>query len=230
MPRMILLPGLGADARLLAPQQAAFPGIVVPAWQEPRANESLPSYAARLATRFSPGPDDIIGGVSFGGMLALEIARHYPVRAVIIIASCRHPRAIAPMTRRFARVGLKFPLPGAASRLAPLAVGALGPMGEADRRVILDMAEAVPFSFIRWGARAILDWQGCESLTFPVLHIHGKRDRIILCRAVGPDIAIEGAGHVVNLTHADKVNAAIGTFVNDLAAPLAPARTGSAHP
>jgi pimeloyl-ACP methyl ester carboxylesterase len=40
-----------------------------------------------------------------------------------------------------------------------------------------------------------------------VFHIHGRRDRVIPCKAVAPDVAISGAGHIVNLTHGAEVNA-----------------------
>src|SRR5262245_33260701 len=86
-PRLIMLPGLGADARLLTPQAAAFPGLVTPAWIEPKRNESLPDYAARFAATFALSQDTIIGGVSFGGMVALEIARQCRVRAAAVIAT-----------------------------------------------------------------------------------------------------------------------------------------------
>ena len=47
--QLVLLPGLGADHRLLEPQRQAFPQLVVPAWIPPQKNESLPEYAARMA-------------------------------------------------------------------------------------------------------------------------------------------------------------------------------------
>jgi pimeloyl-ACP methyl ester carboxylesterase len=233
MPRIILFPGLGADARLFAPQATAFPDLLVPPWIEPKKHEPLSAYAARLASTLSITPDTIIGGVSFGGMLSLEIAKATRPRAVILIASCRHPRAIAPSVQRFAKVGLKIPLPAAAARLSPLAVPALGPMGLAERKVILDMAESAPLAFIRWGGRAIMEWEGCESLPCPVLQIHGRRDRVISIKAVTPDIAIAGAGHVVNLTHAVKVNKHLRAFVDRLAATAttsSPARTSPSTP
>ncbi len=133
---------------------------------------------------------------------------------MILIASCRHPRAIASGVQRFAKVGLKIPLPAAAARLAPLAVPALGPMGPAERKIILDMAESAPLAFMRWGGRAILEWEGCESLPCPIFHIHGQRDRVIPTKAVAPDVTIPGAGHVVNLTHAAAVNAFIARHAN----------------
>jgi pimeloyl-ACP methyl ester carboxylesterase len=211
---MIMLPGLGADARLLAPQAAAFPGLVVPPWIDPKKSEPLPAYAARLASSLPITHDTIVGGISFGGMLALEMARHTSPRAVILIASCRHPRAISAAARRFASVGLRLPLPNFASRLAPLAIPALGPMGDEERRIILAMVDAVPLSFMRWGGRAILEWEGCESLPCPVFHIHGRRDRIIPIKAVAPDVTVPGAGHVVNLTHPAAVNAFIARHVD----------------
>src|SRR5687767_14399988 len=52
---LILLPGMAADGRLFAPQRAAFPQLVVPAWIDPLPRESLRAYAARLARRVDPG-------------------------------------------------------------------------------------------------------------------------------------------------------------------------------
>ncbi|MFZ1934503.1 MAG: thioesterase domain-containing protein, partial [Thermoguttaceae bacterium] len=75
--QLILLPGLGADHRLLEPQRAAFPQLIVPPWIPPRKHESLPQYAERMAQTVAP-PHDVplvLGGVSFGGMLAYEMAR-----------------------------------------------------------------------------------------------------------------------------------------------------------
>ncbi len=119
-PQLILLPGLGADERLLEPQRRAFPQLIVPPWIPPRTKESLADYAARMAesvTHCTPHalreekplaereerphaereeykPRLVLGGVSFGGMLAYEMARHLKPDAVVLIASCRNRRGL----------------------------------------------------------------------------------------------------------------------------------------
>ncbi len=79
--RLILLPGMGADERLFRHQQIAFPQLTVPTWLPPRRGESLPDYAARFARHVDPGVPFYIGGVSLGGMIAMEITRHLCAKA-----------------------------------------------------------------------------------------------------------------------------------------------------
>ena len=40
----------------------------------------------------------------------------------------------------------------------------------------------------------------------PIYHVHGDRDRLIPVHRVKPDCVIAGAGHLLNLTHANAVN------------------------
>src|SRR5262245_12121006 len=91
---LILLPGIGTDARLFALQKMAFPQLVVPEWIEPRWNESLPDYAQRMAAEIDPGGPCYIGGVSFGGMIALEMTKHLPARACFLISTIRSAREL----------------------------------------------------------------------------------------------------------------------------------------
>ena len=72
--RLIMLPGLGADERLFEPQRAAFPGLEVPPWLPHEPEESLDAYARRMAATIWPSEHFYIGGASFGGMVALEMA------------------------------------------------------------------------------------------------------------------------------------------------------------
>src|SRR5687767_7745630 len=90
-PPLILLSGMGADERVFAPQLQAFPQLVVPKWIEPKADESLASYAARFAAGVDPKQPCFIGGASFGGFVAMEMARHLDAIAVFLIGSVRSP-------------------------------------------------------------------------------------------------------------------------------------------
>ena len=86
---IILLPGLNGDARVFGPQVAAFPSLTVARWIAPAQSESLAAYAERMALALDPGRPCLVGGVSFGGIVAMEMARHLRARACIVIASSR---------------------------------------------------------------------------------------------------------------------------------------------
>ena len=206
--RLVLLPGLGATARLFEPQRAALPQIEVPPWIEPHPRETLPSYAARVAATIRADEPLYLGGVSFGGMLASEMARLLPCRGVFLIASCLSASAVA----RWARVSgpLAARLPSGAFR-PPVSLAGLArcvlPLSRAQAAFLLSMLHDVPRGFIQWGIRAILGWTGSDSLKVPVWHIHGARDPVIPLAAVRPTAVVPRGTHVINVTHAAEVNA-----------------------
>jgi len=213
--QLILLPGLGADGRLFEPQRKAFPQLHVPAWIPPAKNESLPSYAARMAESVSPLPETplILGGASFGGMLAYEMARHLKPRAVVLIGSCRARESLRPSYRWLLPL---FPawawsvaklFPGLVLRLA-------GPMSASQRKLLATMFKETDSRFMHWVVRAILSWNPTPLEGVPVFQIDGGRDRVIPARRVKADVLIPGGGHMINVSHAEEVNAFLDNALN----------------
>src|SRR5262245_58908450 len=72
---LLLLPGMAADARLFEGQLAQFPTLRVPSWIDPLPGESLRAYATRFARVVDPGVPCIVGGASFGGVVALNTSQ-----------------------------------------------------------------------------------------------------------------------------------------------------------
>src|SRR5687767_15743899 len=88
---------MGADERVFAPQMREIPQLMVPRWAPPASpDESLASYAARMVRQVDPGRPCYVGGASFGGFVALEMARHLQTRACFLIGSVRSPREFPP--------------------------------------------------------------------------------------------------------------------------------------
>jgi len=209
--QLILLPGLGADHRLLEPQCAAFPQLVVPPWIPPRKNELLPQYAERMAETIVPSHDSplILGGVSFGGMLAYEMARYLKPDAVVLIASCRTQKALWP-TRVWGRWLLPL-IPVQAWSVAKLLSGPVLRImhrgSVAKRELLVAMFKESDSRFMHWTLQAILRWEPTPLEGVPVFHIHGGRDPLIPARRVEADVVIPNGGHLINVTHADQVNA-----------------------
>ncbi len=210
-PRLILLPGLAADARMFAPQLDVFDNIEVPPWPAFRKGESLADFARRMARALDTSEPFIIGGVSMGGMIAQEIARHTKPLCVILIASSRDGDAV-PRYFRWYEV-LMRPVPdrilGAGRALAPLISRQFNKFTPEQEELVAEMIKSTPIDFVRWGARAIFEWPGAGELDCPVYHIHGDSDRLIPSANVKPDRIIAGGGHLISITHADQVNAFI---------------------
>src|SRR3972149_5947698 len=98
-PTIVLLPGLGADQRRFQLQPAATPDLLIPSWPVPRPQDSLPAYAARLADAIPSSDCLYLGGSSFGGMVALELAALLRPKGGILIGGCTSPGGVAARGR-----------------------------------------------------------------------------------------------------------------------------------
>jgi len=205
---LILLPGLGADERLFGPQRRAFPGLEVPRWIAPRGRESLSAYAGRLAAVLRPERPLVLGGVSLGGMVALELASHLRPAALVLVATCRTPRAIAPWLRFCAGLAGSLPerLVGWSKPMAPLTAGRLSGCGRRHAGLVARMYQDADSGFMHWACHAVLGWQPLRQIACPVFQIHGAADRMIPAISVRADVLVPGGGHLINLTHAEVVN------------------------
>ena len=82
------IPGLGADCRV-------FKNIKLPdsfirinlEWIHPVEEESLESYALRMGEKIDASEPFILIGLSFGGMLAIEISKIKPPVELVLIST-----------------------------------------------------------------------------------------------------------------------------------------------
>jgi pimeloyl-ACP methyl ester carboxylesterase len=206
--QLVLIPGLGADFRQWEPQKQAFADLLVPDWIPPLGGETLPGYAARLAETLPRERPLILGGSSFGGMLACEMARHLQPRALILIGSCRSPQAVHAGVRLLRPLLTRIPAWGiaAAKPLAPVAVQTFRRLTPEQRRHLAKAFWEGDCRFVSWAIRAILGWRPGPLGDTPVFHIHGRRDRMIRAARVAADVMLPDGGHLINLTHAKQVN------------------------
>ena len=89
-PSVYFLPGLGADKRLFEKQLQAGLPITILEWKTPNKNESIQAYTERMAADIPQTDNLIIGGVSLGGIMAIEIAKIVKPKKVIIISSIKN--------------------------------------------------------------------------------------------------------------------------------------------
>jgi pimeloyl-ACP methyl ester carboxylesterase len=202
---VVLLPGMAADERLFEPQRRSFPGLIVPPWIEPEPCEPLASYARRMAARLDASRPNVIGGVSFGGIVALEMAEHLGLAECVLISSIRAP-AEMPWRLRVLRSLATFG-PDRLGVTAGWAARWLAPsMPRATARRLGRLA-APQSAFLRWACWAVLHWQPTPGARRTrVRQIHGSADRTFPIRYTHPNQIITGGGHLLTLTHPAEVN------------------------
>jgi pimeloyl-ACP methyl ester carboxylesterase len=236
-PRLILFPGLGADARLFLRQQSHFgQRLVTPAAPRPRERDDLAGYAARWASLLDQqglfAAPFVLGGMSFGGQLALEMARVAPAKpaAIVLIASHRTSDSILPRFRQQQARGRRLPhalIRFGLRHLAGLFALREG-LDEEARQILLRMAAETDIGALLWGAQAAAAWHFTEAdaraLGAPIFQIHGAADWVIPPHPGHPDRLLAGAKHLITFTHAREVNQYLEDALAAVsAAPPAPA-------
>ena len=207
---ILLIPGMAADASVFAAQTAALPEVRVVEWIEPLPRESLASYASRLAERVHAPPGCVLGGASFGGIVAIEMARRLNPRCIVLIGSVASPAELPlriRLLRPFAPMALAAPV-----RVCQWLVGSLN--GRWMKRSRSNLA-AIAKQFcnadprlLRWSLDALLRWRAAPTIICPVLCVHGDRDPIFpLPPSNKHDYAVvHGGGHVISLSHPKEVS------------------------
>jgi len=205
---LIMLSGMGADARVFEKQREAIPQMIVPEWINPHPRESLASYAARLADKNNPGKPCYIGGASFGGFLALEMIQQLDVIGSLLVGSVRSssefPRGFQSL-RKISRVAdvLPFEVVTMLSKLLLISSGSLSDSHLTD--LISQMSES-DASFLRWACRAVLEWDGeANTGDTAIYQIHGEKDFVLPPKNTKPDAIIANAGHAISMSHPDDV-------------------------
>lgn len=215
-PRIIFFSGLGCDERMVAPHRTIQADIDFQPWLEPRPQESLVEYAARMAAKMDTSTPFFLAGISLGGMVAIEVARLVRPEGLILLSTCRDERGL-PWTHRlvarFVAAG-----PDWFIRLGKTTVPHMRQLfGIVDAKEVelfeSMMADATDAS-IRWSLRAVASWKGGGAIDVPTLQVHGERDRILPLSLAGPvDVVIPTAGHAVTVTHSNEVNTAIDRWL-----------------
>src|SRR5437870_5601301 len=107
MRRVILFSGLGGDPRLFRGMTLEGVEFITPAHLDPVEGESLKDYALRSADAAGLREDDVVGGQSFGGMLAAEVAANRKVAGLIMLASTFETKYL-PFGYRLMELGGRF--------------------------------------------------------------------------------------------------------------------------
>ena len=174
-------------------------------WIKPEKNESLASYALRLAQRIDTSEPFVLIGLSFGGMLASEIARLRNPMKTIIISSIGCANELPWYFKRAGRIGLHRAVPIKLLKAGTIIKNMIGAASKEDKAIIIDYARFADPALVRWSLHAIVNWDQYQRLP-GIIHLHGSKDLMLPLRYTHPDYIIKDGGHLMVFNKADEVN------------------------
>jgi pimeloyl-ACP methyl ester carboxylesterase len=197
--------GLGADEKIFAHVKLEGYTLIHISWLTPEKNEELSSYAARMSALIKED-NPLLLGVSFGGMICLEIAKQRPVRKLILISSVKGRNEIPLWMRVAGKLKLNKFVPLRSNRLTePLQNRNLGVEMEEERKLARYYRKNINRKYLVWAINVILNWQSSECKV-PVYHIHGERDRIFPIKNIKADFVVPAGGHLMIMNRSVFIN------------------------
>ena len=204
MHKILLLTGMTPDHRIFDRLLPLLPTARIVDWIRPVAYESIASYAARLSHTIDNDVPTVVCGVSFGGIVARELASCLNSKSCVLISSVRSPRELPPWFRIFRMIS---------SRLAVVAMKATGAVAtcwpsklktQATWRMMKLGDNAGEWH--RWATAAVLSWKPSKAAErIPLYQIHGDRDSTFPIRYTKAETVIHGGGHELLLTHFEEI-------------------------
>ena len=197
--------GLGADERVF--QHLDFPGFAITyiKWIVPQEKETIEQYAGRLLTQITSTKPVLIG-LSFGGLMAIEVAKQIETEKVILIASAKTKKEIPFYYRVAGKLGLHKLLPTALLKSSNIITNwFFGANSISDKMLLKQILIDTDPAFLKWAIDRTVTW---TNLTTPrkIVHIHGTSDRILPLRFVTSNMSINKGGHLVTLNKAHELN------------------------
>jgi pimeloyl-ACP methyl ester carboxylesterase len=212
MPQLHCISGLGADERIFS--ELTIPGTELTPlqWILPQKAESIGDYAGRM---FSQVHTDhpIFLGVSFGGMMALEMAKLCPGAKVIIVSSVKTHKELPGWMKVSGNLGLNKLLPRKPPRWARLEDDFLGTETEEERLLVREFMKTADPVYLRWAIGQVINWRN-EWLPPFLYHLHGSNDRTFPLKNIHATHIVPGGGHFMVMNRAKEVSAIIQSIIN----------------
>lgn len=205
--------GLGADS-------SAFSRLELPGyhktyitWIPALPQESLAHYAGRIKSQITD-QDPYIVGLSFGGLVAVEVSKQIKVGKMVLVSSARTMDNLNQFQCFFLRLGFYRLVPGALLKHTNfLTYNYFGARSPADKKALQHLLNNTDISFFRWALKNVGCWDNMEKPE-RTIEIHGTADRIITYRLATPDYTIKGGGHLMVYNKADTVSSIIMDYFN----------------
>ncbi|MFM7851767.1 MAG: alpha/beta hydrolase, partial [Flammeovirgaceae bacterium] len=184
MKKIFLFSGLGASEKVF--DELVLPTFqkVVVHWATVEKNEDLQHYAKKLSKQIKD-ENPLLLGVSFGGVVALEVSKQLMNATVVLVSSCRAYRHLPLIFRLFGKLKLHYLLPTKLlTHASPVTYWFFSATQSQHQQQLKKILEQTDRHFMKWAIGQLLCWKGDFTSSKKIFQLHGGKDKLLpLCQA-----------------------------------------------
>ncbi|HEY1047268.1 MAG TPA: alpha/beta hydrolase, partial [Bacteroidia bacterium] len=175
---VIVFSGLGADERVFCNIHLTGFDVTFVQWERPLKQEGIEHYASRLLDQIKTAKPTLIG-LSFGGIIALEVAKLIEVENIVLISSLQSPSELPVLYRWSGYLKLHKILPSWVLKRANfISYWFFGAHTKQDKQLLKSILNDTDSYFLKWAIEKVLIWKSEFSFS-NTYRIHGSNDRIL---------------------------------------------------
>lgn len=158
-------------------------------------------------------PSPVLLGVSFGGMIAIEIAKQIPLAKLIIVSSIKTANELPRWMKLTGKFQLHKILPTRSYKITERYDNRrLGISNEEELKLVNAYREKMDPVYYNWAVHQVLSG---KNNWYPgdIVHIHGDHDKIFPVKNLNPTHIIQGGSHIMMLNKAQEVSQCINSVL-----------------
>lgn len=213
MKNIYCISGLGADEGAFSRLKIEGHQLIYLPWLLPQKRESIRDYAQRMGEGIKED-NPIIMGLSFGGMMAIEIAKLLPVAKIILISSIKTTDELPRWMKRIAWLNLNKIFPMRSRKiLEPFQNRFLGITNNSEEIIMVrNYRKNAPIIYTSWAINEVVNWRN-DFLHPTIFHIHGDNDKMFPIKKLSPNYIVKGGGHFMIMNKAAEVSAYVNSIL-----------------
>jgi pimeloyl-ACP methyl ester carboxylesterase len=206
MKHVYIISGFGADERVFSKLDFRDNDVHFIQWKIPESHETIDTYTYRMS-REIVHPNPVLIGLSFGGMMAIEISKLIPSEKVILISSIRDRYELPLFMKLTAWLHLNKIIPMRPYKiLEPIENYNLGVETAEEKELVKEYRQNIDRRYTDFAINEIVNWKN-EWSSENTVHIHGTNDHIFPIKYIkNPEYVIRGGGHLLLMNNANEVN------------------------
>lgn len=184
-------------------------------WEIPTEDESMDSYAHRMASKINTKKDFILIGYSLGGVLAQEIAYFLKPLKVILISTMKDEQEVPTLFHVAQKVNFANNIPLRMYRQSDFIINLFNRyVYNLPTKALEDYLTVIDPTYIKWTLHQITHWLPKKKIEH-LYHIHGTKDQVFPFEQIVDPISVKGGDHLMVVKRADEISRILKSIISE---------------